>query len=87
MTAALTPACHVRKAIAKWLEVDPADITDGKHLRLGLGADTLSMMDVIMEVEDALEVEIDDDIIEQIVTVGDLIGWAEKLVGEAAVAA
>lgn len=86
MTASLTPACHVRKAIAKWLEVDPAEIRDGKHLRLDLGADTLSMMDVVMEVEDVLGVEIDDDIIEQIVTVGDLIGWAERLAGEAVAA-
>lgn len=84
MTEPMTIACLVRKAIAKWLEADPADITDGKYLRTDLGADTLSMLDVVMEVETFIEAEIDDDMIEQIVTVGDLVKLAERLASEEA---
>lgn len=80
--APLSLACKVRQAIVKWLEVDPADVTDDKFLRTDLGADTLSMLDVIMEVEIAIDAEIDDDMIEQIITVGDLQKLAARLADE-----
>lgn len=86
MTEPLTIACQVRKAIAKWLEVDPADIADDKDLRTDLGADTLSMLDIVMEIETFIDAEIDDNQIEQTWTVGDLIKLAERLASEEAVA-
>ncbi len=61
----------LQEIIAGVLSIDPASITKEKSFAADLGADSLDRMEIIMQLEDALGVEIPDDQLENIITVGD----------------
>ena len=42
-----------------------------------LGADSLDAIDIVMSVEDTFKVEVPDEIIEKIETVGDIVNYIE----------
>jgi len=46
-----------------------------------LGADSLDRVEIIMQLEDALGIEIPDEVAERIVTVGDAVEEIKKVVG------
>ncbi|GEM_PF-4453590 len=64
-------ASMVRRVVAKRLKVDPTDLGPGLIFALA-GVCDLTMIEVLMEVEDRLDAEISDDEAEQVKTVGDL---------------
>lgn len=49
------------------------EVTDEKDLKLDFGADSLDIVELVMEVEKEFEVHIPDDIAESVVTVGDAL--------------
>lgn len=59
------------------LECDPEDITMESLLVDDLGADSLDAIDIVMSVEDTFKVEVPDEIIEKIETVGDIVNYIE----------
>jgi acyl carrier protein len=63
----------LQKIIADALNVDPAKITMDTKFVDDLGADSLDLFQVIMEIEKQFEVTIDDVRIEKIVTVADAV--------------
>lgn len=44
-----------------------------------LGADSLDVVDLIMSIEDEFEIEVPDDQIENIKTVGDVVNYIESV--------
>ena len=59
--------------IADVLNVDASDITMETTFVDDLGADSLDIFQIIMEIEEEFDIEIDNDDAEKIVTVGDAV--------------
>ena len=71
----------VKKIIVERLGVDPAEVTEVASFQNDLGADSLDIVELIMEFEKAFDIEIpDDDASDRISTVGDAIKYIEDKV-------
>jgi acyl carrier protein len=46
-----------------------------------LEADSIALFELVMAIEDEFEIEIEDDSIENISTVGDIVNYLEELLG------
>ena len=71
----------LRKVIAEVLGVDEAEITPETTFIDDLGADSLDVFQIIMGVEEELDVEVDNEAAEKIVTVGDAAELIKKTLG------
>jgi len=71
----------IQEIIAKTMQMDPGQITMDKSFEDDLGADSLDRVEIIMQLEDALSIEIPDEVAERIVTVGDAVEEIRKVVG------
>ena len=67
----------MKDILVEQLECNPEDITMESLLVDDLGADSLDAIDIVMSVEDTFKVEVPDEIIEKIVTVGDIVNYIE----------
>ncbi len=67
----------VRKIIAENLEIDENTITLESVITDDLGADSLDVVDLVMSFEDEFGVEIPDEAVETIRTVGDIVKYIE----------
>lgn len=67
----------MKDILVEQLECDPEDITMESLLVDDLGADSLDAIDIVMSVEDTFKVEVPDEIIEKIETVGDIVNYVE----------
>ncbi len=63
----------LQEIIADVLNVDVKDITMDAKIMDDLGADSLDVFQIIMGIEEAFDLEIDNDVAENIVTVGDAV--------------
>ena len=68
----------VRNMIATQLQVDPASITMESRLVEDLKADSANVMVMILEMETEFGMEVDDEVILQLKTVGDIVDYIEK---------
>ena len=71
----------LKKIIAEVLNVDEAEITRDTTFIDDLGADSLDVFQIIMGVEEELDIEVNSDEAEKIVTVGDAVELIKKTVG------
>jgi acyl carrier protein len=69
---------RVRKIIVDRLNVDPSEVTLEAGIKEDLGADSLDVVDLIMELEDEFEMSIEDEDAEKITTVGDIVEYIDK---------
>jgi acyl carrier protein len=67
----------VKKRIAQQLKVDEASITADSRLVEDLRADSANVMVMIMDLEDAYGIVIEDDQIMNLKTVGDVVKYIE----------
>lgn len=67
----------MKDILVEQLECNPEDITMESLLVDDLGADSLDSIDIVMSVEDTFKVEVPDEIIEKIETVGDIVNYIE----------
>ena len=67
----------MKDILVEQLECDPEDITMESLLVDDLGADSLDAIDIVMSVEDTFKVEVPDEIIEKLETVGDIVNYIE----------
>lgn len=67
----------MKDILVEQLECDPEDITMESLLVDDLGADSLDAIDIVMSVEDTFKVEVPDEIIKKIETVGDIVNYIE----------
>ena len=67
----------LQKIIAEVLNIDTDKITMESTFVDDLGADSLDVVDLLMSIEDEFEIEVPDEEIENIKTVGDLVKYIE----------
>lgn len=69
----------VKKAIVDELSVDPKKVTLESKLKEDLGADSIDAVQIIMDLEDAFGIEIDEDNAGAMETVGDVVKYIESM--------
>ena len=63
----------VKNIIVDQLDVDEEKVTMNANIQDDLGADSLDIVDLVMSFEDEFDLEIPDDQVETIQTVGDVV--------------
>ena len=67
----------IKVILAEQFDVEEDAIKPDTDLQDDLGADSLDVVDLLMSIEDEFEIEIPDEEIENIRTVGDLVNYIE----------
>ncbi len=74
----MSVAIKVKKIIAEKLSgIDLEDVISEASLVDDLGADSLALVELIMSMEEAFDMEIDDDDAEKMLTVQDIVAYVE----------
>lgn len=72
----------IRDIIVDQLDAEADAVTAEASIIDDLGADSLDVVDLISSVEDEFDVEIPDDKVEGIKTVGDIVAYIESVTSE-----
>ena len=67
----------VRDILVEQLDVEEEKVTMEASISDDLGADSLDVVDLVMSLEEEFDVEIPDDQVENIKTVGDIVRYIE----------
>ena len=65
----------VKAILAEQFDADEDKITADTDLQEDLGADSLDVVDLLMSIEDEFDVEVPDEEIENVKTVGDVVEY------------
>lgn len=68
---------EVRRAFAMCLGINENNLNYEQHIYRDLGADSLDAVELVMELEEAFEIELPDEDWEKCCTVGDVIRMLE----------
>ena len=68
----------VRALLAEQFDKDEDEITLDPDIEEDFGADSIDVVDLLMSLEDEFSIEIPDEAIESIKTVGDLVNYIES---------
>lgn len=68
----------VRDIIAQQMDLDPASITLESRLVEDLHADSLDVVELVMDLEQEFNVSIPDEDLPKVSTVGDIVAFLEK---------
>ena len=68
----------IKVILAEQFDVEEDSLKLDTDLQDDLGADSLDVVDLLMSIEDEIEIEIPDEEIENIRTVGDLVNYIES---------
>lgn len=71
-------AAEVKKIIAEQLSRDVATITDESTFD-SLGADSLDRVEIVLNIEEACNVELDDEAVEKLKTVQELVAYVASV--------
>ncbi len=69
---------RIKEILADQLDSDIDAMTMESDIANDLGADSLDVVELLMAIEDEFDVEIPDEEIENIKTIGDLVAYIEK---------
>lgn len=69
----------VKEILCDQLDIEEDKVTMEASISEDLGADSLDVVDLLMSLEDEFDVEIPDEEIENIKTVGDLVKYIESV--------
>ena len=72
----------VKEIIVDQLECDEDQVTMEASITEDLGADSLDVVDLVMSIEENFDIEIPDEDVENIKTVGDIVKYIEAKVEE-----
>ncbi|MGN1081214.1 MAG: acyl carrier protein [Acutalibacteraceae bacterium] len=67
----------IRSILSEQLDVEEEKVTLDCNIQEDLGADSLDLVDLLMSIEDEYDIEIPDEDVEKIKTVGDLVSYIE----------
>lgn len=67
----------VKSIIIEQLDVDDDKVTATASIQEDLGADSLDLVDLVMSFEEEFDMEIPDEAVESIKTVGDIVKYIE----------
>ena len=65
----------VREVISNVLGIEPEDITMESSFTEDLGADSLDVVELIMDLQEEFDIEIPDEEAEKVQTVGDVVDY------------
>ena len=68
----------IRALLAEQLDLDPAKITMDSDIMSDFEADSLDIVDMVMTLEDEFGIEVPDDAIENLRTVGDVVNFVDS---------
>lgn len=68
----------LRSILAEQLDADIDSITLETDIQDDLGADSLDVVEMLMSIEDEFEIEIPDEKIESLKTVGQVVAYIEE---------
>ena len=69
----------LRTLLAEELQIDPSEIKMESELANDLGINSIELADLVMLCEDTFKVEIKDEDISSLTTVGDVVSYLEKI--------
>lgn len=69
---------RVTKIVVDRLDIDEAQVKPEASFKDDLGADSLDVVELVMELEDEFDIEISDEEAEKIATVGDVISYIDN---------
>ncbi len=72
----------IRQMICEQFFVEPEDVTLETTFIKDLDADSLDIVDLIMSIEDEFHIEVSDEEVRQVVSVGDLVDYISRSVKE-----
>ena len=67
----------VKELLAEQLDANAEDMTLETRIVDDLGADSLDVVEMLMIVEDEFEIEIPDNVIENLKTIGDVVEYIQ----------
>ncbi len=68
----------ITEILAEQLDADKDAMTVDTKIADDLGADSLDLVDLLMSVEDEFGIEIPDEDVENIQTIGDIVDYIDK---------
>ena len=79
-----TISLKIRTALGEYLKRDPATILVTQHLREDLGLDSMAVIELLYRIEEAFDLQIPDQDLVGLTTVGHVVSYVEKRLGKAA---
>ena len=71
----MTDAEKIKEIIGKELEIDAAEVVDDASLIDDLGADSLSVMELMIAFDDEFGVEVPEEDYDKLITVGNIVEY------------
>jgi acyl carrier protein len=71
---------RIRELVAEKVGVEPEDISMETSFTDDLEADSITLFELVMAIEDEFDIEVDDESIEKIETVGDIVRYLEDII-------
>ena len=68
----------VKSIVADQLDVEEEKVVAEASITEDLGADSLDVVDLVMSIEEEFDLEIPDEAVEKIKTVGDIVSYIES---------
>ena len=68
----------LKEIVADQLDVDAEKVTMDSNITEDLGADSLDTVDLVMSIEEVFDIEIPDEAVEKIKTIGDIVNYIEE---------
>ena len=68
----------VEKIIAEQLDIDVSEVTDDKHIMDDLGADSLDIVQIVIDLDEEFDIQIYDDDVDSLKTGGDVKEYIEE---------
>jgi acyl carrier protein len=72
---------QIHSIVAEQLGVERADVTKDASILDDLGADSLDVVELVMTLEEVFDIEVPDDAVEEMRTIGDVQRFVESHVG------
>jgi len=79
-----TISLKIRTALAEYLKRDPATVMTTQHLRDDLGLDSMAVIELLYRIEEVFNLQIPDQDLVGLTTVGHVVRYVEKRVGKPA---
>jgi acyl carrier protein len=69
---------RIQAIVTEQLGVEPAEVTKDASILDDLGADSLDVVELVMALEEAFDIEVPDDAVEEMRTIGDIQRFVES---------
>ena len=71
-------SARIQSIVAEQLGVEPAEVTKDASILDDLGADSLDVVELVMALEEVFDIEVPDDAVEEMRTIGDIQRFVES---------